>query len=94
MPFAVVERASARLIGHLGVVIHEHFKLPALTLFLDSLVWGQGYATEGAAAALAYSFREREFREVIATVATENLASHRVMQKLGFQPMRRSAGHW
>ena len=87
VPFAVVERASARLIGHLGVVIHEHFKLPSLTLFLDSLVWGQGYATEGAAAALAYSFREREFREVIATVATENLASHRVMQKLGFQPM-------
>lgn len=87
VPFAVIERASARLIGYLGVIIHEDLKLPALTLFLDSLVWGQGYAVEGAAAALAYSFKERKFREVIATVATENVASHRVMQKLGFQPM-------
>ena len=87
VPFAVIERASARLIGHLGVVIHEGINLPSLTLFLDSLVWGRGYATEGASAALAYSFKEREFREVIATVTTENVASHRVMQKLGFQPM-------
>ena len=31
--------------------------------------------------------KEWEFREVIATVLTENVASHRVMQKLGFQAM-------
>ena len=87
VPFAVVERASNRLIGHLGVTIHEDFKQPALTLFLNSIAWGQGYATEGASAALTFSFKKWAFREVIATVMTENVASHQVMQKLGFQPM-------
>ena len=85
MPFAVVERATGRLIGSTGVCIHEDLKAPALTVFVDSGVWGRGYAAEAAAAALGFSFERHEFGEVAATVMAENAASYRVMEKLGFE---------
>ena len=84
VPFAIVERASGRLVGSTGVCIHEDFKVPALTVFVDSSVWGRGYAAEAATAALNFGFEKRKFGEVIATVMVENVASQRVMQKLGF----------
>ena len=85
VPFAVVERASGLLVGGTGVCIHEDLKVPALTMFVDSAVWGLGYAAEAVAAALNFSFEKHDFGEVAATVMAENAASHRVMQKLGFE---------
>ena len=85
VPFAVVERASGRLVGSTGVCIHENLKVPALSVFVDSSVWGRGYAAEAAAAALSFSFEKHAFGEVVATVMVENAASHRVIRKLGFE---------
>jgi RimJ/RimL family protein N-acetyltransferase len=47
--------------------------------------WGQGIATEAAGAVLARAFRTGELHRVEAHVALENLASQRVVEKLGFQ---------
>ncbi len=85
VPFAAVERASSRLIGHLGVRIHSELRVPELTLFLDSAAWKQGYATEGATAALDHAFEAHDLEEVLGVVMPDNIASHRVMQKLGFE---------
>ena len=45
--------------------------------------WGQGYATEGARAAVDFAFESLGFSELVAMTATTNLRSQRVMQKLG-----------
>lgn len=45
----------------------------------------RGYAAEAAAAALGFAFERHGFGEVAATVMAENAASHRVMEKLGFE---------
>jgi RimJ/RimL family protein N-acetyltransferase len=46
-------------------------------------VWGQGLATEGARAALAYGFDTLGLDEIIAFTATTNVRSRRVMDKIG-----------
>jgi ribosomal-protein-alanine N-acetyltransferase len=47
--------------------------------------WGQGYATEGARAALAFGFESARLREIIAITAVGNVRSRRVMARLGMQ---------
>lgn len=45
--------------------------------------WGRGYATEAARGLMDYGRRVLGLREVIATAAPQNLASHRVLRKAG-----------
>ncbi|MEQ1872007.1 MAG: GNAT family N-acetyltransferase [Vicinamibacterales bacterium] len=45
--------------------------------------WGQGFASEGAAAVLRYAFGTLHLPEVVAFTAPGNVRSRRVMEKLG-----------
>lgn len=45
--------------------------------------WGQGYATEGALAAIQFGFEQLWLPEIISMTAVINTRSQRVMQKLG-----------
>ena len=45
--------------------------------------WGQGYATEGAGAAMAYVFEEMKREQLISLIRPQNVASIRVAEKLG-----------
>lgn len=47
--------------------------------------WNQGYATEGAAAALRYGFGTLQLPEVVAFTAPGNARSRRVMEKIGMR---------
>jgi [ribosomal protein S5]-alanine N-acetyltransferase len=47
--------------------------------------WGQGLATEISQAILKRAFEDLGLREVVCFTLTTNVASQRVMQKLGFQ---------
>ncbi len=46
---------------------------------------GQGYATEAARAMVGYAFRQLHLKRVVATTTYENVASIRVMEKLGMR---------
>lgn len=46
-------------------------------------VWGNGYATEGATAALEFAFERLGHQEVVAMTAASNERSRRVMDRLG-----------
>ena len=46
-------------------------------------MWGRGYATEAALAAVAFAFEELDRPEVISIAHPENAASRRVMEKAG-----------
>src|SRR5258706_8368048 len=45
--------------------------------------WGQGYATEGARAAIRFAFSELRLEEIVSFTAAVNHRSEQVMQKLG-----------
>ena len=77
------------MIGFLGLMIpsfEAHFT-PAVEIGwrLSSTHWNQGYATEGAKAVLHYAFTSLNLPEVVSFTAVNNLASRRVMEKIGLQ---------
>jgi RimJ/RimL family protein N-acetyltransferase len=45
--------------------------------------WNQGFATEGARAALTYGFETLRLDEIVSFTVPDNLRSRRVMEKLG-----------
>lgn len=47
--------------------------------------WGRGYATEAALACLDYGFRELGLRRIVGRVMKENVASVRVLEKIGME---------
>jgi [ribosomal protein S5]-alanine N-acetyltransferase len=51
---------------------------------LDDAAWGHGYATEGARAVLQWAFDTLDLNRVQAEADTRNVASARVLEKLGF----------
>jgi ribosomal-protein-alanine N-acetyltransferase len=84
-PWAVVERATGRVVGSCGFSY-----LPALGELDFGYVfardtWGKGYATEAARAALRYGFERFGFEEVSANTVEEHHASRRVLEKIGFE---------
>jgi RimJ/RimL family protein N-acetyltransferase len=50
---------------------------------LGSQYWGQGYATEGAKACLAYGFNTLDLAEVVSFTVPQNTRSIHVMEKIG-----------
>lgn len=49
--------------------------------------WGRGYATEAAAALVAHAFGHARFERLECCHFADNLASQRVIEKLGFTPV-------
>ena len=56
----------------------------ALGYCLDATAWGHGYATEAAQALLQWAFDTLDLHRVQAETDTRNVASARVLEKLGF----------
>ena len=89
--FAVVTRGSNEFIGHM--VFHPWGSPHTPHTYEIGWVFSRqhqrlGYATEAAKSLLAYAFESLNGHRVIATCQPENVASWRVMERLG---MRREA---
>jgi ribosomal-protein-alanine N-acetyltransferase len=57
-----------------------------LVYLLDEPYWNQGIATEIGHECLKYGFEEHGFELIVAMTKPENLASQKVLSKLGMQP--------
>jgi hypothetical protein len=58
-------------------------QVPGGFAVLCAAVWNQGLATEGASEVLRYAFEELLLPEVVSFTVQDNLASRRVMEKIG-----------
>lgn len=67
----------------------EFHEPPRLELLygLDDRWWGRGLATEAAAALLRFGFEHRGYDAIDASIDTPNVASARVLVRLGFAPV-------
>jgi len=82
--WVVEEGSDATVIGTVGYWhFHEPPRLELLYAF-DDRWWGRGLATEAAAALVRYGFEQRGLACVEASVDAPNLASVRVIDRLGF----------
>lgn len=66
---------------------------PELGYWVAAHYWGQGIATEAAQAVLDRAFNVCGISEVSATAAVDNVASQRVLDKLGFRYLH-TADHY
>jgi len=60
------------------------YRSAAIGYVLVEAAWGQGYATEAARAVLQWAFDALDLNRVQAETDTRNVASARVLEKLGF----------
>lgn len=87
--WAAEEKASGKLAGFIGLswlALPPPF-VPSVEIGwrLGSEFWYQGYATEGANAAMRWGFDECGLDEIVAITVPANVRSQRVMTKLGMQ---------
>jgi ribosomal-protein-alanine N-acetyltransferase len=80
-------RDTARFVGFIGLAVPRFQAefMPAVEIGwrLDKDVWRQGLATEGAREVVRHAFEDLELASVVSFTVPANLASRRVMEKLG-----------
>ncbi len=81
--FALVERASRKVVGFCGLVHPGAQREPEVKYAFLHTHWGQGLATEAVTELLKHAERRHGLTHLIATVYPENLASQRVLSKAG-----------
>ncbi|MBI1800009.1 MAG: GNAT family N-acetyltransferase [Chloroflexi bacterium] len=81
---AVVLKAENRLIGNCNLrKDHAADQVAEIGYELNPDYWGCGYATEAVRALLAFGFDELKLHRIAAWCIAENVASARVLEKLG-----------
>ena len=83
--WAVVDKKHQKLIGHCGFKFLENTAEVQIGYLLNKSYWGRGLATEAASAALNYGFKIANLERIVAIAKPENIASCRVMEKLGMK---------
>jgi [ribosomal protein S5]-alanine N-acetyltransferase len=84
---AVVLLETQQLIGECGLFIrNEHdLTVAGLGYAFQPQVWGRGYATETVQALLQFGFGELHLMEIEAECNPANIASWRVLEKVGME---------
>jgi ribosomal-protein-alanine N-acetyltransferase len=87
--WAVIEKESGEFMGWSGLKLEKG--LPKYSPYYDlgyrfkPKFWGKGFATETAKFALQYGFLELNLPQINATAQDANIASNKVIEKVGFQ---------
>ena len=88
--WAALEKATGAFLGWFHFRPHhgDPVDQPELGYRLRQAAWGQGYATEGSRALLRKGFTELGVQRVVASTYQDNVASRRVMEKVGMRLVR------
>jgi RimJ/RimL family protein N-acetyltransferase len=82
---AVDRAADGAFIGWCSLTRwNADYRSASLGYCYDDAAWGQGYATEAGRALLQWAFDTLEINRIQAETDTRNVASARVLEKLGF----------
>jgi ribosomal-protein-alanine N-acetyltransferase len=81
--WAVVEKATGRVIGSCGLKYLDNGPLIEVGYHLARATWGKGYATEAATASVRYGFDTMQLQRIWGVVDPLNIASQRVLEKSG-----------
>ena len=86
--FSAIERDTGEWVGRLGPWHPEGWPGTEVGRGIRRDRWGRGYATEGAIAALDWTFATLGWTDVIHCIDEENTASARVAERLGSRRLR------
>ncbi|WP_293125250.1 GNAT family N-acetyltransferase [Microcoleus sp. bin38.metabat.b11b12b14.051] len=83
--WAVVNKENNQLIGDGGLRFLGKTPDVEVGYVLAKAYWGKGLASEVAAASLKYGFEALKLEKIVAVADTDNIASRRVMEKVGMR---------
>ncbi|MEP6515877.1 GNAT family N-acetyltransferase [Microcoleus vaginatus] len=83
--WAVVHKIDRKMIGRCGLCFLDKTPEVELGYTLDKVYWNQGLATEASLASLNYGFEILKLDRIVAIARPENIASQRVIQKVGMK---------
>ncbi len=86
--WALEAKDSNDLVGRAGLSFLDGTDEIEVGYLIDRKYWGQGFATEAAAACVGYGFEEVDLDWIVGIVQPPNKASLRVLEKLGFVYLR------
>lgn len=81
--WAVERKDDGALIGRVGMLQPEGWTGLEVGWTLGRPYWGQGYATEAAAAAMRYAFLTQPVERLVSNIDPANTASQAVAKRLG-----------
>lgn len=81
--WAVIEKETGKFIGWCGLKFDGKETDIGFRFFEEH--WGKGFATESANACLAFGFTKLKLEEIIGRAMHENLASIKVLEKIGMK---------
>ncbi len=82
--WVVLEKSSGEWLGWCGLSLNEE-RLVDIGFRFFQKHWGKGYATESAKMCILHGFQTLGLKEIVGRVARENIASIKVLEKLGMQ---------
>jgi ribosomal-protein-alanine N-acetyltransferase len=88
--WVVEHRTTGSILGDCGLKQLEDGPEIEVGYRFAKVHWGKGYATEGAAASVRYGFDTLGLNRIVAVVAPENLASCKVIEKIGLKYERQA----
>jgi RimJ/RimL family protein N-acetyltransferase len=83
--WAVELKSSGRLVGWNGLQYLPETQETEIGYLIDRPLWGQGLTPEAGQVGLRYGFGHVKLGTIIALAHPENVASRRVMEKLGMR---------
>jgi len=94
--WGIARKPSNYLIGSCGFTWNKEFNAAEVGYELASQFWRQGIMSEALRAILNYGFEVKGVQFVIAEIMLDNVASRRLLEKLGFQSQGifRERGFW
>jgi [ribosomal protein S5]-alanine N-acetyltransferase len=88
--WVVEDRATGAILGDCGLKQLEDGPEIEVGYRFAKAHWGRGYATEAAAASVEYGFIKLELSRIVAVVDPVNVASCRVIEKIGLPYQHRA----
>jgi RimJ/RimL family protein N-acetyltransferase len=90
--WAVVHKPDKKLIGWSGLAFLDKTDEIEIGYGIAKEYWNRGFTTEAAVASIKYGFEELKLNRIVAVAMPENIASRRVMEKIGMKFEK--TGHW
>jgi [ribosomal protein S5]-alanine N-acetyltransferase len=83
---AVTLATTGRVVGGGDLYLrNRRFRTGEIAYMIDTAYWGKGYATEVAQLLVRFGFASHQLHRIFATCDPRNVASARVLEKVGMQ---------
>lgn len=87
-PWAAIDKRSGAFVGFCGLQFLDNTSEVEVGYRLVKRLWGMGLASEAAKASLRYGFEELGLDRIVAVVQPKNVASRRVLEKIGLRYLK------